>query len=242
MSDNIMNYWQAPYNELLEKMNQFMKMNDLIENPLSRFKDFTDMFQKASGWNTMINFKDFPSFDIQSLFEHGKSFMNFDKYYEDYMVKLNEFISLIQKISPISFMLNPSEMIPKDLKKNMDEFLKMLGLVSVEEYRSLINKYDELKKQSQVLEKQNIEQSQKISELNQAASADKKKVSTREKSVEDTKKKLDEQKKISDNLGKELDSQKKQNLSLEKELSELKAMTESLKKNSPTKSKNTEKS
>lgn len=157
-------------------------------------------------------------------------FMKMDKLYDDNLLRFKEMSQLVQKLNPLFFFMNPTDAMNYDYKKNVGELLKLIGLISIDEYQSLIKKYEELKKQSQDLEKANEDQIKKIAELNQVATAEKKKSAAGEKTSEDNKSKLDEQKKITANLSKELDSQKKQTLSLEKELDQLKKLAESLKK------------
>lgn len=230
------NFWENAFTEMIEKSNQFMqdspflKMDTLFEDSLSRFKEFSTMMQKLSGWDLMTNFKTAPGLETNPLFEQARNFMNFDKLFEESIARFKELSSYTEQFKPMALFMNPAELMTMDFKKSGDEFLKLMGLISIDEYQSLIKKYEELKKLSQDFEKIQNEQAQKISELNQVATAEKKKAATREKSVDENKARLDEQKKIAAGLTKELDAQKKQALSLEKELNELKKQNDALKK------------
>jgi len=169
------------------------------------------------------------------MIEKSNTFMKMDtlfdkKLFEDSMSRFNEMSQFVQKFNPMGFFVNPADAMTYDYKKNMDEILKLIGLISIDEYKSLINKYEELKKQNQDLEKAHGDQQKKITELNQVATAEKKRSASSEKSIDDNKSQLEEQKKIAAALSKELETQKKHALSLEKELDQLKKLAESLKK------------
>lgn len=230
------NFWENAFTEMIEKSNQFIqdnplfRMDTLFEDSLTRFKELSSMMQKLSGWNLFTTLQDTPVPGSNDFFEQTKSFMNFDKLFEESMVRFKELSSYTEQFKPMTMFFNPTEFMTMDFKKSSDEFLKLLGLISFDEYQSLIKKYEELRKQSQEFEKIQGEQARKISELNQAAASEKKKAATRDKSVDENKARLDEQKKIAADLNKELDAQKKQALSLEKELNELKKLNEKLKK------------
>ena len=236
MSNLHTNFWENAFTEMIEKSNQFIqdnplfRMDTLFEDSLTRFKELSSMMQKLSGWNLFTTLKDTPVPGSNDFFEQTKSFMNFDKLFEESMVRFKELSSYTEPFKPMTMFFNPTEFMTMDFKKSSDEFLKLLGLISFDEYQSLIKKYEELRKQSQEFEKIQGEQARKISELNQAAASEKKKAATRDKSVDENKARLDEQKKIAADLNKELDAQKKQALSLEKELNELKKLNEKLKK------------
>lgn len=240
MTNYNMNFWQNTYTDMIEKSSKFMQMDTLFDKKIfeetpfkdivTRFNELSNLVQKMSGFNVLTNLKDSSAFNFNTLFEKNNDFMNMDKICEDSMSRFKEMSQLMQKLNPVSFFMNPSDTMTYDYKKNMDGILKLVGLISIDEYQSLIKKYEELKKQSQDLEKAHTDQQKKISELNQVATAEKKKSASRDKSVDDSKSQLEEQKKIASALNKELETQKKHALSLEKELDQLKKLTESLKK------------
>jgi hypothetical protein len=230
MTNQLENFWQNTLTEILEKGNRFMQMDTLFDETISRFKEFSTTVQKLSGMDVFTAPKESQAMDFSAFFELNKNIMGMNTLYENFLSRFKDMSALTQPFNSMALFMNPVGMLGFDFKKNADEVLKWMGLISIEEYQSLIKKYEDLKKQGQDFEKIHSEQTRKISELNQAASADKKKTAAREKSIEDSKSKLDEQKKIAASLSKELDTQKKQALSLEKELNDLKKLNESLKK------------
>jgi|GEM_PF-2912551 len=251
MTNYNMNFWQNTYTDMIEKSNKFMKIDTLFdkkffeETPFkdmfTRFNEFSNMVQKMSGLDALTNLKDSSAFNLNTFFEKNNDFENMNKIFEDSLSRFKEMSQLAQKFNPMGFLMNPSDTMTFDYKKNMDEILKLIGLISIDEYKSLIKKYEELKKQNQDLEKTHGDQQKKISELNQVATAEKKKSASSVKSIEDNKSQLEEQKKIAASLNKELETQKKHALSLEKELDQLKKLADSLKKDisekEPTKKK-----
>jgi DNA repair exonuclease SbcCD ATPase subunit len=168
---------------------------------------------------------------LTDIFDKSTQFKQMDKLFEQSLSSIGEFTSMVQKMGRWDLFFKPMESSSMfDFKKNMDDYLKLMGLISIDEYRSLVNKYDELKKENEKLEKTYDDQKKKISELNQASTNEKKKSASSDKSNEDNVKKLDEQKKISENLTKELANEKKKLVSLEKELNDIKKLADSLKK------------
>ncbi|MBU1168643.1 MAG: hypothetical protein KKD44_03675 [Proteobacteria bacterium] len=152
-----------------------------------------------------------------------------EKLVEQSLTNFGEFTSLVQTMGKWDS-FKPMTPALFDFKKTFDEALKPFGLISIEEYRSLVTTYEELKKDNKTLEKIQEEQKKKLTDLNQAVSNEKKKLSTREKTVEDTKNKQDELKKLADSLKKDLTNEKKQSLSLQQELGNMKKLIETMKK------------
>ena len=155
--------------------------------------------------------------------------LQMDKLFEVNMSRFREMSSVFQKLGRWDLLFNPLSPSTFDFKKNMDDYLKMIGLISVDEYQSLVNKYDELKNEKQALEKSQDQQNKKVTEANQSSSNEKKKTAARDKSIEELKVQLDEQKNLAGNLNKDLATEKKQTLAMGKELSELKKTIDSLK-------------
>ncbi len=198
---------------MFEKSNGLMRLDTVFKDAMSRFSEMSAVFQRMSG--------------MQAFFENDNDFMN--NLYENSVANFNELTRITHAFNPVIFFMPESASFSQDYKKKMDSFLKLMGLISIDEYQALIKKYDEIKKQSDDLEKIHHEQNKRIEELNKVASAEKKKTSSHNKAAEEAKNRLDEQKKIVSNLTKDLEIQKKNVLSLEKEVEKLQNLADSLK-------------
>lgn len=173
----------------------FKHMESMIDDAMVRFRELSTMINQMSTWNEI----------------HENSL---DRFYE--------MTRIANTFNPMIFFIPSSNPFKQDFKNNYDTFLKLMGLISIDEYQSLIKKYEEIKRQSHELEKTNNEQIKRITELNQIASSEKKKASSQNKSADATKAELEEQKKTASILTKELENLKKHALSLEKEIDSLK--------------------
>lgn len=236
MTNLYTNFWENIFTDMIEKNNQlfqnnpFMSANSFFDDAFTKFKEFSETMQKLSGWDFILNSNDNSDSESGSFFDQVLNPEGFSRIFEESVSRLKELSSYSESFKTLPFFMNPTDFMNMDFRKNSDEFFKFMGLISIDEYQSLIKKYEELKKQSSNSEKIQNEQAQKISELNQTAAAEKRKATSREKTANESKAKLDEQKKANADLTKELESQKKHTASLEKELNELKTQNEKLKK------------
>jgi DNA repair exonuclease SbcCD ATPase subunit len=168
---------------------------------------------------------------ITDMFEKSSQFKQMDKLIEQSFSSFEDLTTMVQKMSRWDLFFNPIESTTMfDFRKNMADYLKIMGLISIDEYRSLVNKYEELKNDYQKLDQTCDEQKKKITDLNQSMSNEKKKTATKEKSVA-------ENKSLADKMKTELANEKKQTTSLEKEVTELKKLIDTLKKDISDKEK-----
>jgi len=177
--------------------------------------------------NLYINFWQNAFTDI---FDSEAQFKKMDKILEQSLSSFEEFTSMINKLGSWESFLKPIEPALFDFKKTFDEYLKTMGMISIDEYRSLVKKYDELKKDHQNSEKSKKELEKKIVDLNQAISTGKKTLSANEKKIGDSKSKQDELKELADSLKNDLNGEKKQNLALKNDLEEMKKLVDAMKK------------
>lgn len=164
------------------------------------------------------------------MFDTGTQLKKMDKIVEQSLSSFEEFTSMINKFGYLESFFTPINPSLFDFKKSYDEYLKTMGMISIDEYRSLVNKYEELKKENQNAEKIRKELDKKNADLNQALSNEKKKLTARNKTDGDNKSKQDELKKLADSLKKDLVDEKKQTQSLKQELDEIKKLVDAMKK------------
>lgn len=91
-----------------------------------------------------------------------------------------------------------------DFQKNFNLYMELFGLVSIDEYRSLIKKYDKLKKEKQSSEKNTQGQKNKVETQNKSIKTQKEKIASQEKQLSTQQTALTKAKKEMVELKKEL--------------------------------------
>ncbi|WP_459925709.1 hypothetical protein [Desulfatiferula olefinivorans] len=167
---------------------------------------------------------------ITEMFDTGAQLKRIDKIIEQSLSSMEDFSAMIQRLGPWNSLFNPLDPSLFDFRVTRDDYLKTLGLISIEEYRSLVKQYEDLKKESRSSETDKSDHTKKIADLNKAVANEKKKLATRDKALEDSKAKLEDMKKLADSLKNDLAGEKKQAQSLQGELDKLKKQLETLTK------------
>jgi chromosome segregation ATPase len=167
---------------------------------------------------------------ITDMFDTGAQLKRIDKIIEQSLSSMEEFSAMIQKLGPWNSLLNPLDPSLFDFRVTQNDYLKTLGLISIEEYRSLVKQYEDLKKESKSSETAKNDHGKKIDDLNKAVANEKKKLTAREKALEESKAKLEDMKKQAESLKTDLAGEKKQSQSLQSDLAKMKKEIESLKK------------
>lgn len=160
---------------------------------------------------------------ITDMFDTGAQLKRMDKIIEQSLSSMEEFSAMIQKLGPWNSLLNPLDPSLFDFRLTQNDYLKTLGLISIEEYQSLVKQYEELKKESKSSETAKSDDGKKIADLNKAVANEKKKLTAREKDLEDLKKQAE-------SLKNDLAGEKKQGQTLQGDLDKMKKQIESLKK------------
>lgn len=178
---------------------------------------------------------DFWQNTFSGVFSKEKQFESMDKLVRQSLSNFEEFASLIQKFSELdtfgpSFKyLNMIGSASLDFTKTYQDYLKILGMVSIDEYRSLVKKYEELAQENDKLKKAQKGQTSKSTELSKTITSQKKKLTSMEKTIDGHKNKLAEQKKVESSLKKELTKSNQLADKLKNELTEVKSLSDSLK-------------
>ncbi len=68
-------------------------------------------------------------------------------------------------------------------KKSFNDYMKLFGLVSIEEYRALIKKYEKLKKEKQTTESDGLTHKNKVATLNKTIKSQKDEIATQAKTI-----------------------------------------------------------
>lgn len=166
---------------------------------------------------------------LSDMFDSSSQLKKMDIFFEKSLLNFGEFASLFQKLGNWGNFLNPADTSVFDFRNMLGDYFKTMGMVSIDEYRALVKKYEELQK-NQSFDNTNDDKDSKIKELNQAIKNEKKKLSTRDKSIEKNKIEISQLKETADSLKNELSQEKKQSLSLQKELDNFKKQIETLEK------------
>lgn len=180
---------------------------------------------------------------IADVFDNKKHIETMDRFYGQAISGVEELSKLMQQsphwdIFGQSFtMFNPVFGGFFDLKKHMNDYMQLFGFVTIEEYRSLVKKYEELKKERDTLEKTEAGHQNKITEMKKKIESQNKNKSDSKKSIDDHKAKLAEQKTLNSTLKKELTAEKKNAASVEKELKGIKEQLKTLQKDIAEKEK-----
>lgn len=171
-------------------------------------------------------FLDFWQNAISDIMDSNTQSEYMDKIAEQSLSNLEEFTSMMQKMtnldmfSPSVAYFNTIASDTFDFKKKYQDYLNFFGLVSMDEYRSLVNKFEQLIKENETLKKNQGEQGNKSTELNKTVASQKKKLTSMGKTIDDQKKKLTEQKKLEGNLKKEVSKITQSADKLKKEVNE----------------------
>lgn len=91
-----------------------------------------------------------------------------------------------------------------DYHKSINLYMELFGLISIDEYRSLIKKYEKLKKEKQSNEKNDQNQKSKVETQNKTIQTQKDKIASQEKQLSTQKASLTKAKKEMAELKKEL--------------------------------------
>lgn len=164
------------------------------------------------------------------MFDSTSQLKKMDQLFEQSLSSFGELTSMFQKMGSLDIFFTPMDHPFFNFKQLTDNYLKAMGVVSIDEYRSLVKKYEELKKKNLNSDKDQEDQAKKISSLNQAVKNEKKKVTTRDKTIQTNTKQINELKKSAGSLEKDLEQVKQQSLSLQKDLEESKSQIKAMKK------------
>lgn len=160
------------------------------------------------------------------MFDSSSQLKKMDELFQQSLSSFGDLTTLFQKMGNWGTFFNPMDMQLFDFRQLLQSYYKTMGMISVDEYRALVKKYEELKKKNQNVDNVQENQAKKISELNQAVKNEKKKLSTRDKTISNNKIELEELKQSATALKndlektqKELDKTKQQLETMKKELS-----------------------
>ncbi len=139
--------------------------------------------------------------------------LNLDKQAENINNIVTHTLSQFEEISS-SF----SNLSSDNYKKSLNDYIKLFGLVSTEEYSALIEKYEKLKKEKQTTESNKKTQNTKVATLNKTIKSQKEEVATQAKTIKSQKEEAATQAKTIIAQKNDLDKTKKESASFKAEL------------------------
>lgn len=147
---------------------------------------------------------------LTDAFDIDKQAETFNNLFSGTFSQLGDISSSFKNLSEGKTIATPEEFFnffnisSTDFQKNFNLYMELFGLVSIDEYRSLIKKYDKLKKEKQNSEKNDQSQKNKVETLNKTIKTQKEKITSQEKQLSTQKTSLTKAKKEMAELKKEL--------------------------------------
>ena len=158
---------------------------------------------------------------LTEAFDIGKQTETFNNLFNQSFSEFGDVSSSLKKLSEGASVKTPEEFFnffsvsSTDYQKHFSQYMQLFGLVSIDEYRSLIKKYDKLKKEKQSNEKNDQNQTNKVEAQNKTIKTQKEEITTQKKQLSTQKEEIATQKK-------QLSTQKTSLTKATKEMAELK--------------------
>lgn len=182
---------------------------------------------------------------LSDVFNTGKQAEMFNGIFSQTLSQFEEMSSFFNRLS----MPGTSDIINQDLftspmEMNMGyymeairRYMELFGLVSIDEYRKLVDKYEELQKEKQQSETRQKQQVKKTSDAAATIDAQKEKIDTYESNLKTIKKDLQKEKNETSALKKEIKAFQKTIADLEKKVSQQAAPSKAESKSTGSKPK-----